>query len=214
MFPSEYPKFIEALAGVHDFYGKELSDFATRVWVEAVKGFDLQQVTKALSAHLMDPEKGQFMPKPADLVKQLQGTQTDRALVAWGKVAGAMSSVGAYTDVVFDDPIIHLCVTDAGGWPKFCRTPYEEQSYLQHRFCEAYRAYANRGTPTEYPGRLTGAGSGPDDYAKRGLQPPKPALVGNRERALEVLTGGSAARIGASQVLAALPGVTAERAQA
>ena len=212
MFPSEYPKFIEALAGVHDFYGKELSDFATRVWVEAVKGFDLQQVTKALSAHLMDPEKGQFMPKPADLVKQLQGTQTDRALVAWGKVAGAMSSVGAYTDVVFDDPIIHLCVTDAGGWPKFCRTPYEEQSYLQHRFCEAYRAYANRGTPTEYPGRLTGAGSGPDDYAKRGLQPPKPALVGNRERALEVLTGGSAARIAGVPVVAALPSTHDQRA--
>lgn len=214
MSPSEYPKFIATLAGVHDFYGKDLSEFATQVWVEAVKGFELQQVSKALSAHLMDPEKGQFMPKPADLVRQLQGTQTDRALVAWGKVAGAMSSVGAYSDVVFDDPLIHLCVTDAGGWPKFCRTPYEEQSYLQHRFCEAYRAYGARGAPTEYPGRLTGAGSGPDDYAKRGLQPPKPALVGDRARALEVLTGGSAARIAASQAMAALPAMQAHREQA
>lgn len=214
MSPSEYPKFIATLAGVHDFYGKDLSEFATQVWVEAVKGFELQQVSKALSAHLMDPDRGQYMPKPSDLVRQLQGTQTDRALVAWGKVASAMSSVGAYSDVVFDDPLIHLCVTDAGGWPKFCRTPYEDQSYLQHRFCEAYRAYANRGAPAEYPGRLTGAGSGPDDYAKRGLQPPKPALVGDRARALEVLTGGSAARIAASQVIAALPAMQAQREQA
>lgn len=214
MQPSEHPKFLEALAGVHDFYGKDLSEFAGQVWIEAVKGFELQQVTRALSAHLMDPDRGQFMPKPADLVKQLQGTQTDRALVAWGKVAGALSSVGAYSDVVFDDPIIHLCITDGGGWPKFCRTPYEEQSYLQHRFCETYRAYANRGAPTEYPGRLIGAGSGPDDYAKRGLPPPKPQLVGNRERALEVLTGGSAARIGASPVLAALPAMQAEKVRA
>lgn len=205
MSPNEYPKFLAALAGAHDFYGKELSEFASQVWIEAVKGYELQQVTRALSAHLMDPEAGRFMPKPADLVRQLQGTQTDRALVAWGKVAGAMSEVGAYSDVVFDDPLIHLCVTDAGGWPKFCRTTYEEQSYLQHRFCEAYRAYATRGVPTEYPGRLIGAGGGPDDYAKRGLPAPKPRLVGNRERALEVLTGGSAARLGAAQVLTALP---------
>lgn len=214
MSPSEYPKFIATLAGVHDFYGKELSEFATQVWVEAVKGFEFQQVSKALSAHLMDPDRGQYMPRPSDLVRQLQGTQTDRALVAWGKVAGAMSSVGAYSDVVFDDPIIHLCVTDAGGWPKFCRTPYEEQSYLQHRFCEAYRAYSNRGAPTEYPSRLTGAGSGLDDYAKRGLQPPKPALIGNRERAMAVLAGGAAARISGTQVLAALPSMAADKAEA
>lgn len=210
MQPNEYPQFIATLAGVHDFYGKDLSDFATQVWVEAVKGFELQQVTKALSAHLMDPEKGQFMPKPADLVRQLQGTQTDRALVAWGKVAGAMSSVGAYSDVVFDDPIIHLCVTDAGGWPKFCRTTFEEQSYLQHRFCEAYRAYGARGAPTEYPSRLIGAGGGVDDYAKRGLPTPKPALIGDRARAMEVLSGGTAARIAASQVMAALPAMVTE----
>ncbi|MEJ1937716.1 DUF6475 domain-containing protein, partial [Nostoc sp. NIES-2111] len=131
---------------------------------------------------------------------------TDRAIAAWGKVVGAMSDVGAYTDVVFDDALIHLCVTDLGGWPKICRTPYDEQSYLQHRFCEAYRAYASRGVPTEYPSRLTGAGSGPDDYAKVGMKPPAPRLVGNREAALRVLAGGTAAlRLAAAPVLASLP---------
>lgn len=209
MQPSEFPRFLETLAGVHDFYGKEVSEFASKVWLEAVKGFELQQVTKALSAHLMDPDRGQFMPKPSDLVRQLQGTQTDRALVAWGKVAGALSSAGAYSDVVFDDPVIHLCIMDGGGWPKFCRTTYEEQSYLQHRFCEAYRAYANRGTPTDYPARLIGAGSGADDYAKRGLKPPPPKLIGDREAAKRVLSnGGASARIEAPHAMAflAIPG--------
>lgn len=205
MQQSEYPKFVEALAGVHDFYGKELSEFAAQVWLEAVKGFELAQVTKALSAHLMDADRGQFMPKPADLVRILQGTQTDRAMIAWGMVAAAMSSVGAYTDVVFDDPIVHLCVTDIGGWVKVCRTPYDEQSYLQHRFCEAYRAYARRGAPTEYPGRLIGCGGGPDDYAKRGMSPPPPRLIGDRSKALQVLAGGAQSRLVAERVLTALP---------
>lgn len=205
MKQADIPKFLEVLAGVHDFYGKELSDFSGQVWIEAMRPFDLEQVTKALSAHVVNADRGHFMPKPSEVVKQLQGTQTDRALIAWGKVAAAMSDVGAYTDVVFDDALIHLCVTDVGGWPAVCRTPYDEQSYLQHRFCEAYRAYAGRGAPTEYPARLTGAGSGADDWAKRGMQPPKPRLIGDRAAALAVLSGGAAVRQLAAQVVAALP---------
>ncbi len=206
MHADEYPKFLEVLAGVHDFYGKDMSDFAAQLWIEAMRAFELQQVSKALSGHLMDPDRGQFMPKPADIVRQLQGTQTDRALVAWGKVASAIGQVGAYSDVVFDDPLIHLCIVDAGGWPKVCRTTYEEQSYLQHRFCEAYRAYAGRGAPAEYPSRLTGAGSGPDEYLKVGMTPPAPRLVGDKARAREVLAGGtSAMRISATPAALALP---------
>lgn len=201
MTPTEHPKFLEVLAGVHDFYGKDLSKFAGQVWLEAVKGYELQQVTKALSAHLADPERGQFMPKPADLVRQLQGTQTDRSLTAWGRVIDAAARVGAYTDVVFDDPVIHLCVVDVGGWVKLCRTSYEDMSYLQHRFCEAYKAYARRGVPTEYPGRLTGAGSGIDDYAKRGMTPPAPVLIGDKQAARLVLTGGGAPQIDMRRVI-------------
>lgn len=205
MQASEYPKFLQILAGAHGFYGKDLSEFAGQVWIEAMKGFELQQVTKALSAHLMDPDRGQFMPKPGDIVRQLQGTQTDRALVAWGKVLAAVSDVGAYRDVVFDDPYIHLCVVDVGGWPKVCRTGYDEISYLQHRFCDSYRAYVRRGEPSEYPGRLTGSGSGPDEYLKVGMTPPAPALIGNREKARAVLAGGSVLQLSAARAAMALP---------
>ncbi len=211
MHTDEYPKFLEVLAGVHDFYGKDMSDFAAELWLEAMRTFDLHQVSKALSGHLMDPDRGQFMPKPADIVRQLQGTQTDRALVAWGKVTAAIGQVGAYTDVVFDDPLIHLCIVDAGGWPKVCRTTYEEQSYLQHRFCEAYRAYARRGDPGEYPARLTGAGSGADDFAKRGMLPPPPTLVGDKALARQVLAGGSALRLAATPAAVALPDLRPSR---
>jgi hypothetical protein len=205
MRPSDIEAFGQLLSDVMAYYGKDVSTFTQGLFWNACKGVDLQQVQAAFEAHAKDPEQGRFPPKVADLVKHLQGTQTDRALLAWGKVSGAMSSVGAYSDVVFDDPLIHLCVVDHGGWPKFCRTPYEEQSYLQHRFCESYRAYARRGEPAEYPARLTGAGSGPDDFAKVGLKPPPPRLVGDKQRAMQVLTGGGAARQLGANVLELLP---------
>jgi len=208
MTETDKPAFAELIAGLFAYHRQAVSTSIIMVYWRGLQGYSLEQVTKAVDALTSDPDPkvGEFVPKIGSIVRALQGTQTDRSLMAWGKVTGAMSSVGAYSDVVFDDALIHLCVTDLGGWPKICRTPYDEQSYLQHRFCEAYRAYASRGVPTEYPSRLTGAGSGPDEYAKRGMKPPAPRLVGNHEAALQVLVGGTAAlRLAAAPVLAALP---------
>jgi hypothetical protein len=100
-----------------------------------------------------------------------------------------MWAVGAYTDVVFDDPAIHAAVEDCGGWPKMCRTELKELSFLQHRFCESHKAYTGRGT-FAYPRRLMGDRSPDAMYAKRGLPPPKPAVIGYVARARLVYDGG------------------------
>ena len=205
MVETDKKPFAELIAGVFAYHRTPVTPAVISVYWRGCQRYSLEQVTQALDALTADAEAGKFVPKIGDIARVLQGTQTDRAMLAWGKVMGAMSDVGAYTDVVFDDPLIHLSITDHGGWPKFCRTTYEEQSYLQHRFCESYRAYAARGVPTDYPARLTGVGSGADDYAKRGMQPPKPRLVGDRALALQVLAGGAAPRLAAATVLAALP---------
>src|SRR5690606_19849074 len=95
------------------------------------------------------------------------------------------------TDVVFDDPAIHAAIEDLGGWPKFCRGEVKELSYLQHRFCQSYQAYAGRGK-FDYPRRLSGDRSPDDLYLKRGLPPPRPAVIGDIERARLVAVGGRA----------------------
>ncbi|MFD0669699.1 DUF6475 domain-containing protein [Ramlibacter sp. MAHUQ-53] len=181
------------------FYGKDASPFALSVWWQACEPFAFEQVAKAITAHAMDPERGQFAPKPADVVRQLAGTATDRAMLAWGKAHSAMGSVGAYSDVVFDDPAIHAVIEDLGGWPKVCRWPVDELSYLQHRFCESYRAYAGRGT-FEYPKRLPGDRSADAEYEKRGLPAPAPAVVGDTAKARLVYQGGGGGKAAISFV--------------
>lgn len=191
MRDSEKLKFGETLTDVMGFYKQDLSPFALSVWWQACQGFDFEQVAKALTAHAMDADRGQFPPKPADIVRQLSGTKTDKAMMAWGKAFDAASRVGAYTDVVFDDPAIHATIEDMGGWPKFCRTETSELSYLQHRFSESYRAYVGRET-FDFPRRLAGDRSPDEVYAKRGLPPPKPAVIGDVEAARQVYRIGSA----------------------
>lgn len=208
MVDADKQAFADLIAGLFAYHRQPVSQAIITVYWRGCCSFTLEQVTRAIDSLTSDPDPkvGDFVPKISGIVRALQGTQTDRSLIAWGKVSAALSDVGAYTDVVFDDPLIHLCIVDHGGWPKFCRTPFDEQSYLQHRFCESYRAYAARGAPAEYPARLTGASSGADAWAKRGLLPPEPRLIGNRAAALLVLQGGSAARqLTAAPVLAALP---------
>jgi hypothetical protein len=190
MIESDKKPFFALIADVMGFYRQDVSTFALNVWWQACQRFDLEQVSKALTAHAMDPERGQFAPKPADLVRQLEGTATDRAMIAWGKVLVAIQRVGGYTDVVFDDAAIHAVIEDLGGWVKVCRGETKDLGYLQHRFCEAHRAYTAKGQ-FDYPRRLMGDRSPDDAYARKGLPPPKPALIGDTARARLVFEGGT-----------------------
>jgi hypothetical protein len=156
------------------YWKQDVSEFALSVWWNGCKGFEFDEVSRALSEHATDPDKGQFAPKVADIVRILGGTRTDRSLVEWGRVHEAMSRVGAYSDVDFGDHATHAAIRDMGGWPKVCRTNTDQLSYLQHRFCELYKAYDGREVDQI---QLMGDRSPDEMYRKRGLQPPKPILI-------------------------------------
>jgi hypothetical protein len=192
MQAADRPAFGQLVTDVLAYYRQDASRFVLDLWWNACQGFDLEQIRTAMQRHCTDPERGQFAPKVADLSRILQGTATDRAALAWGKVHEAMSSVGAYTDVVFDDPAIHAVIEDLGGWPKVCRMDLKELSYLQHRFTESHRAYTGRGQ-FEFPRRLMGDRSPDSEYEKHGLRLPAPALVGDAARAKRVYLQGNAA---------------------
>lgn len=189
MNQSDREKVLEVLTGVHDFYGKEMSTFAGQVWMQALAAFEREQITKALSAHLMDADRGQFMPKPADIVRQLQGTATDRSLIAWGKVLDAIQRVGAYQSVVFDDGAIHAAISDMGGWVKVCRTTHDELPFVQKRFTDAHKTYTTR-PDLAYPAKLIGESE--QTNGAHGYKAPPPVLIGAPEVAQQVAARGIA----------------------
>lgn len=191
MQPSDRANFVNLITDVMAYYGKDASPFVLTLWWDSCQGVTFEQLQKALSTHAKDAERGHFAPKVADIVRVLQGTNTDRASLAWGKVLSAISAVGAYQDVVFDDPAIHAAIADCGGWQKVCRGETSELSYTQHRFCQAHKAYTERGD-FEYPRLLTGDRSPNSEYLKYGRTPPKPILVGDPAKAASVHQRGGA----------------------
>lgn len=178
----------ELLTQALGFYGQTLSPFALSVWWQACQGVELAQLRRALTLHAMDPDRGAFAPKPADIMRQLRGTAADRSLIAWGKVMDAAKRVGAYQSVAFDDGAIHAAIEDMGGWPHVCRSTEDELPFLQRRFCDLHRAYAAR-PDLSWPARL--AGEHERANALHGFKSAPPALVGDPERARLVMQAGA-----------------------
>jgi hypothetical protein len=183
----DFRRFSAALTAASELYGRPVSEGALSLWWDALNGYDVEQVEQALRATIRDPDGGQFMPKPADLIRRIDGTAVDRSLIAWGKVLEAIRRVGAYSSVVFDDGAIHAAIDDMGGWPKLCRGKVDELPFVQRRFCDTHRTYSAR-PDLPYPPRLVGEHEAGN--ALRGHEIAPPAIVGDPERARLVQARG------------------------
>lgn len=185
---SDFDRFGMALSACAELYGKTVSEGAMSLWWQVLQRFDIDAVERAFCEAVESPDSGQFMPRPADLVKRLEGTSADRSLIAWGKVLDAMQRVGAYQSVVFDDGAIHGAISDMGGWAAICRSETDELPFTQKRFCDLHRAYSAR-PDMPYPARLVG------DHelhnAPRGYSVAPPMLIGDAQRAQAVERLGS-----------------------
>jgi hypothetical protein len=193
MLPHEAESFRDLLAGVYGFYGKDLSEFPLSVWWGAMKPYDIASVKDALGRHAVNPDTGQFLPKPADVIRMLQGTTVDSAMVAWSKVDKAAREIGPYQDVVFDDPVIHRVLHDMNGWIAIGSKTDAEWPFIAREFETRYRGYRMRGDSPAYAPVLIGIAGA--DIRKAGRPLPVPVMVGDRNRCAAVMSGGTDDRL-------------------
>lgn len=179
------------LAKVMSVYGKPITAGFVDVFFDALAAYDLESVRRGLNAHVQNPDSGQYPPKPADIVRLIDGTSQDQGMRAWAVVDKVVRQVGPYQSVVFDDPIIHRVLDDMGGWIKLCNTPSEDDYKFQGlEFGRRYRAYViTGGVGNDYPTHLIGMAEG--ENVSRGLKAEPPLLIGQREACERVLLGGS-----------------------
>ena len=140
MTESDRPEFVRLIADVCGFYKEPVSDFSLSVWIEACRSFPLPSVRKALTAHAMNPDRGQFCPKPADVIRYLRGNSKDEALAAWQNVIGQVSSVGRYGSPRLTDSE-RQALTAIGGWQRICNSREDELGFLQKQFTDNFGAY-------------------------------------------------------------------------
>jgi len=183
MQQSDYDDFKVLLESVTQLYGKLLSSDAIVLWWGALKHYDLPAVREGLSRHIQNPDTGQFMPKPADVVRLIGGTTQDSALQAWAKVDKAARGLGPYVSVVFDDPIIHAVLADMGGWTILGNKTEHEWPFVAREFENRYRSYRTLGRIEHYPPVLTGIADLQNE--SNGLPVSEPVLIGDKEQAIK-----------------------------
>jgi hypothetical protein len=150
--PKDRPEFSGVLTRTAAMYGVQMAPSVIDLWWEILADYDMPSIRHALTLHLRNPDSGQFMPKPADVIRMLSGTTQDSAQIAWAKVAGAIRKVGSWFDVAFDDPLIHCVLSDMGGWILLCSTLEDDLPFRAKEFENRYRGYSRRQQmPTSVP---------------------------------------------------------------
>lgn len=191
MTKADAARFRQLVNGVYSFYSKEITDFQLDVWWQAMKALDIAAVQDAFNRHLLNPDNGQYLPRPADVVKLIGGGTADRALVAWSKFELAVQFVGPTETVVFDDPIIHRVADDMGGWCELCTRDDKAWPFVKNEFVQRYRSYAN-GRLASYPAKLIGHAEA-HNAGRFDKFVPTPKFVGDEEVARKILESGEGA---------------------
>lgn len=190
MLDHDRGSFYALMTGLFEMYGKKASPELLEIYFGALKAYELADLQRAANHHALDPDAGQFMPKPADFVRHIDGSKATRAMRGWCTVDRAIREIGPYQSVVFDDPIIHVVLQDMGGWLALCETKTEDDlKFRRHEFEKRYQGYALQGGVTDYPARLIGLSEADCNRLKRPA--PSPMLIGNPEAAKRVLLSGS-----------------------
>lgn len=70
-------EFTALLATAMAVYGKTITTGMVDLYFSALQRYELDVVREGLNRHLQDPQAGQFAPKPADVIRQIQESHHD-----------------------------------------------------------------------------------------------------------------------------------------
>jgi len=188
-------RFVELMVGTAELYGKAMSDALLQIYWNALAQYEIQDVEQALSRHALNPDGGQFMPKPADIVRYVDGGGSGKSAMAWTKVVKAIREIGGWKSVVFDEPAIQAVIADMGGWTQLCdvlQDPKAHNSnhpFIQRDFERRYKDYSERGRVDNYPNVLLGRSDAENQV--QGFKLEKPRLIGDIKKAMAVLEMGA-----------------------
>ncbi|ADP96445.1 DUF6475 domain-containing protein [Marinobacter adhaerens] len=192
MNTNDLEAFDSLWAQAYEIYGKRMEPRVVYMVFQSLIAFSLADIERAISRHVTNPDTGQYPPKPADIVRLLQGSSQSASGEAWAKVDRAIRCVGNYRSVVFDDPKIHAAIERLGGWQKISMTEEKEYPFLRNNFQKLYQGFTFQ-PPESFPRKLIGTcehENSQHEGFNRGRPQDEPVMIGNPEKARMVYQGG------------------------
>ena len=164
MNKENFNEFRTVLLGIGEMYEKTISKSLGELWWQLMTDISIEEFKLAVSAHMNDPDQGMFMPKPANIIKQVSGTEkqqvqnlTTQAELAWQAVEGEIRRTGSYGSPRINDGLALAAIKALGGWGHICSTTTDKMTWMRKEFISSYQNYST--TPVELlpeslPGRI------------------------------------------------------------
>lgn len=186
---SDKNQFAQLLELTAQLYDKRMHQAMLQIYWHALATYHFEVVRKGFNAHIQNPDSGQFFPKPADIIRHIIGDSHTQSLGAWHKVMQGIKSAGAWSSVIFDDPIIHRVIEELGGWVLLCQTKADAMPFKQKEFQSRYRGYIGK-VPPHFPRILMGIA---DSHNRQNGHPcTDPITLGDTQKAVCVYQQGRA----------------------
>lgn len=189
MQSTDKQEFAVIMKATFEYYRVGVTSAAMDIYWNGLLRYEISDIRRALNLHIQNPDSGQFMPKVADVVKHLEGTTNTEAMLAWSKVEKAIRCIGTMQTVIFDDPLIHVVLSDMGGWIRMGTITTDEIPFVAKEFEKRYQGYRMKGGVSVWPRMLVGTSQAENE--RNGLKCDAPVMIGDPERGQKVLSGGS-----------------------
>lgn len=154
MIDSDKKKFAELLTIAAEATGFQISDTTYKTYWAILKNLSISDFEQAINSHLLDPNDGMFFPKPANIIKQITGTEKQQAQslqskaeMAWQVVEGEIRRTGSWGSPRIDDGLALAAVKSLGGWSYICSLTMDKMTWLRKEFISSYQNYST--TPVE-----------------------------------------------------------------
>ena len=188
MNKTDFKPFSVMWTAASEAVGRLPSSAAVGMVFRALMEYDFDDIRRALDAHMKNPDGGQFAPKPADVIRYIDGDPSSRALLAWTKTLDGIAGTGSYQTVVFDDSKIMAVVEGMGGWITVCEVTEKELPFMKNEFVTRYKGFLNSKLE-RWPKKLIGITEA-QNQKHPNAKIPEPILLGDRQKALEVFQAG------------------------
>lgn len=164
MNTNDKAKFRELMVIAAEATNYQLTDSTLKTYWALLSELSIEQFEMAIHKHLLDPEQGMFFPKPANIMKQVIGTNKqqeqavkDTAEQAWHAIQGEIRRIGSYGTLKLENKQALAAVKALGGWKHICSLSSDQLVWAHKEFTAAYENYERADTamlPDKLPGRF------------------------------------------------------------
>ncbi len=146
-----------ALAILAESLQREITDATVHAYTLGLGDTTTTQLQAATQRALQTCDRFPSVAELRQLVTTGGMDYADRALLAFDAVERAVSHVGAYKTVDFDDVAINAAIRSLGGWERICDIPCAEfDTHFRREFMKTYQTYARNGVGAEAGAPLCG----------------------------------------------------------